>query len=87
MACRNAPENHNCTCSTPWRSVQVLTGLTSIKLAAQALTFLSTDNPHGNFGNADHPINLKQLLLELHLSAPSKHQSDAIYRSINSKLE
>jgi len=68
-------------------SVQVLTGLTSIKLAAQALTFLSTDNPHGNFGNDDHPVNLEQLLLELHLSAPSNHQTDAIHRSINSKLE
>ena len=68
-------------------SVQVLTGLTSIKLAAQALTFLSTDNPHRIFGPVDHPVNLEQLLLELQLSAPTKHQSDAIHRSINNKLE
>ena len=30
-------------------SVQILTGLTSIKLAAQALMLFTTQNPHGNF--------------------------------------
>ena len=68
-------------------SVQILTGLTSIKLAAQALTLFTTQNPHGNFEIDVQPVNLEQLLLELHLSAPSKHQSDAIHRSINNKLE
>ena len=68
-------------------SVQILTGLTSIKLAAQALTLFTTQNPHGNFDIAGLPVNLEQLLLELHLSAPTKHQSYAIHRSISNKLE
>ena len=36
-------------------SVQVLTGLTSIKLASQALIFFTTTNPTGIFGTADTP--------------------------------
>ena len=68
-------------------SVQILTGLTSIKLAAHALTFFTTQNPRGNFKIDGQVVDLEQLLLELHLSAPSKHQFDAIHRSLNNKLE
>ena len=67
-------------------SVQVLTGLTSIKLASQALIYFTTANPTGIFGTTDTPVHLDQLLLALQMSAPTKHQSDAIHRSINSKL-
>ena len=67
-------------------SVQVLTGLTSIKLTNQALFYFTTANPTGIFGTADTPVHLDQLLLALQMSAPNKHQSDAIHRSINSKL-
>ena len=59
-------------------SAQILTGLTSIKLAAHALTLFDIDG---------QVVDFEQLLLELHLSAPSKHQSDAIHRSLNNKLE
>ena len=68
-------------------SAPILTGLTSIKRAAQALTLFTTQNPRGNFDIDGQPVYFEQLLLELHLSAPSKHQSDAIHRSINNKLE
>ena len=68
-------------------SAQILTGLTSIKLAAHALTLFTAQNPRGNFDIDGQVVDLEQLLLELHLSAPSKHQSDAIHRSINNKLE
>jgi len=37
-------------------SVQVLTGLTSIKLANQALLSFTTANPTGIFGTADNPV-------------------------------
>ena len=56
-------------------SAQILIGLTSIKLAAQALTLFTTQNPRGNFDIDGQPVDLEQLLLELHLSAPSKHRS------------
>ena len=68
-------------------SAQILTGLTSIKLAAHALTLFTTQNPGGNLDIDGQIVDLEQLLLELHLSAPSKHQSDAIHHSINNKLE
>ena len=63
-----------------------VTGLTSIKLASQALIYFTTANPTGIFGTTDTPVHLDQLLLALQMSAPTKHQSDAIHRSINSKL-
>ena len=66
---------------------QSLAALTSIKLAAHALTLFTTQNPRGSIEIDGQQIDLEQLLLELHLSAPSKHQSDAIHRSLNNKLE
>jgi hypothetical protein len=67
-------------------SVQVLTGLTSSKLTNQALRSFTITNPTGIFGTADSPVHLDQLLLALQMSAPNKHQSDAIHRSINEAL-
>ena len=66
--------------------VQVLTGLTSSKLTNQALRSFTTANPTGIFGTTDSPVHLDQLLLALQMSAPNKHQSDAIHRSINEAL-
>jgi hypothetical protein len=65
----------------------VLTGLSSIKLAQHALTWFTAENPHGIFGSEDNVVHVEQLLLELQLSAPSKYQSDAIHRSIDSTLQ
>ena len=50
-------------------SAQILTGLTSIKLAAHALTLFTTQNPRGIFDIDGQIVDLEQLLLELHLSA------------------
>jgi hypothetical protein len=66
--------------------VQVLAGLASSKLTNQALHSFTTANPTGIFGTTDSPVHLDQLLLELQMSAPNKHQSDAIHRSINGGL-
>ena len=55
-------------------------------LALQALSSFTTANPTGIFGTADNPAHLDQLLLALQMSTPTKHQSDAIHRSINEKL-
>jgi hypothetical protein len=49
----------------------VLTGLSSIKLAQQALKWFTAENPHGIFGSDDNVVHVEQLLLELQLSAPS----------------
>jgi len=66
--------------------VQLLAGLASSKLTNQALHSFTTANPSGIFGTTDSPVHLDQLLLELQMSAPNKHQSDAIHRSINGGL-
>jgi hypothetical protein len=89
VACRSAQKIINAIAQLPGAaSVQVLTGLSFIKLASQTLTWIkvTTENRTGVFGRTDNPDHLKQLLLELHMSTPSKYQSDAIHRSINSKL-
>jgi hypothetical protein len=64
-----------------------LSGFASIKLANQALTLFTAQNPHGVLGPDDDPVHLEQLLYELQMSTPSRYQSDAIHRSINKKLE
>lgn len=65
----------------------VLTDLSSIKLAQEALKWFTAENPPGIFGTEDNPVHIEQLLLELQMSAPSKYQSDAIHRSIDSTLQ
>jgi len=67
-------------------SVQILTGVTSSKLTNQALRSFTIANPTGIYGTADSSVHLDQLLLALQMSAPNKHQSDAIHRSINEAL-
>jgi len=67
-------------------TIPVLTGLRSSKLTNQALRSFTTANPTGILGTADSPVHLDQLLLALQMSAPNKHQSDAVHRSINEAL-
>jgi hypothetical protein len=42
----------------------VLTGLSSIKLAQEALKWFTAENPHGIFGSEDNLVHVEQLLLE-----------------------